>query len=207
MAQYFDVHPANPQPRAIAQVVEALRGGGLIAYPTDSGFALGCTLGNADGLARIRAIRDLDRHHHFTLVCSAFSQLGQYVEMGNDVFRAIKAHTPGAYTFILKATREAPKAMLHEKKRTVGVRVPQHTAAIALLDALGEPLMSSTLILPGREDEVLDGWTIAEELRHQVDAVLDSGDAGLGPTTVVDLSGDEIVVARVGAGDPSAFEA
>lgn len=207
MAQYFDVHPANPQPRAIAQVVDVLRGGGLIAYPTDSGFALGCTLGNADGLARIRAIRELDRHHHFTLVCSAFSQLGQYVEMGNDVFRAIKAHTPGPYTFILKATREAPKAMLQEKKRTVGVRVPQHTTAIALLDALGEPLMSSTLILPGREDDVLDGWTIADELSHQVDAVLDSGDAGLGPTSVIDLSGDEVVVARVGTGDPSDFEA
>lgn len=206
MARYLDVHPDNPQPRTINQVVQLLRDGGLVAYPTDSGFALGCTLGNADGLARIRSIRQLDRSHHFTLVCSAFAQLGRYVEMGNDTFRLLKAYTPGPYTFIVQATREAPKAMLHEKKRTVGVRVPAHTTTLALLEALGEPLVSSTLIMPGETEAQRDGWTIAEELGHQVDAVLDSGDAGLGPTTVVDLSGDEVVVARVGAGDPTPFE-
>lgn len=206
MARYFDVHPANPQARSISQVVDVLRAGGLVVYPTDSGFALGCMMGNSDGLARIRAIRHLDRHHHFTLVCSQFAQLGRYVEMGNDVFRTVKAYTPGPYTFILRATREAPKAMLHDKKRTVGVRIPAHTTAIALLDALGEPLMSSTLVLPGHPDGLVDGWTIAEELEHQVDAVLDSGDAGVGPTTVVDLSGDEVVVERVGAGDPTPFQ-
>lgn len=205
MARYFDVHPANPQPRSIRQVVDILRDGGLVVYPTESGFALGCTLGNREGLERIRGIRDLDRHHHFTLVCSEFAQLGQYVEMGNTAFRAVKAHTPGPYTFILKATREAPKAMLHDKARTVGVRITGHTTARALLDALGEPLMSSTLILPGEDGPLQDGWAIAETLEHQVDAVLDSGDAGVGATTVIDLSGDDPVVARVGAGDPAAF--
>lgn len=207
MARYFDVHPDNPQARSIAQVVDILRDGGLVAYPTDSAFALGCVLGNREGLERIRQIRQLDRHHHFTLVCSEFAHLGQYVEMGNRAFRAIKAATPGPYTFILKATREAPKVMLHEKKRIVGVRIPDHTTARALLDALGEPLMSSTLILPGTDEPLLDGWSIADELGDVVDAVLDSGDAGLGPTTVVDLSGDEVAIARVGAGDPTPFEA
>ena len=206
MARYFDVHPDNPQPRSLAAVRDLLLDGGLIAYPTDSGFALGCTLGNRDGLDRIRHIRGLDRHHHFTLVCSRFAQLGQYVEMGNDVFRAVKAHTPGPYTFILKGTRDVPKVMLNEKKRTVGVRIPDHVTALALLDELGEPLMSSTLILPDSEDPLTDGWAVKEELDHQVDAVLDSGDAGVLPTTVIDLSAGEPVVERVGAGDPSAFE-
>ncbi|WP_342373480.1 L-threonylcarbamoyladenylate synthase [Propioniciclava soli] len=205
MARYFDVHPDNPQPRALTQVVAILRDGGLVAYPTDSGFALGCVLGNRDGLDRIRAIRDLDRHHHFTLVCSTFAQLGQYVEMGNDTFRLLRAYTPGPYTFILRATREAPKAMLQEKRRTVGVRIPEHVTARALLDALGEPLMSSSLILPGSEDAATDGWSVNDELGHALDAVLDSGDAGLGPTTVVDLTGDAAEVVRVGVGDPEPF--
>lgn len=206
MARYFDVHPDNPQPRAIAQVVEILRGGGLIAYSTDSAFALGCSLGNRDGLERIRQIRHLDRHHHFTLVCGEMAQLGQFVQMDNDVFRWVKAALPGPYTFVLPATREAPKAMLNDKKRTVGVRIPDHRTAAALLAALGEPLMSSTLILPGTDEPMMDGWTIADELDGVIDAVLDSGDCGVGPTTVVDLSGDLPVVERVGMGDPSPFE-
>lgn len=206
MAHHFEVHPGNPQPRALAQVVEILQSGGLVVYPTDSGFALGCLMGNAEGLARIRSIRQLSRHHHFTLVCSTFAQLGQYVEMGNDVFRAIKAVTPGPYTFILRATRLAPKAMVHDKKRTVGVRIPAHVTAQALLDALGEPLMSSSLILPGDTETPTEGWLIADELAHQVDAVLDSGDVGVGPTTVIDFTDDEVGIARVGAGDPSPFE-
>jgi tRNA threonylcarbamoyl adenosine modification protein (Sua5/YciO/YrdC/YwlC family) len=152
MARYFDVHPDNPQPRALAQVAEIVRNGGLVAYPTDSGYALGCRLGNRDGLDRIRALRRLDEKHHFTLVCSAFAQLGQFVQMDNDVFRAVKAATPGAYTFILTATREAPKVMLHPKKRTVGVRVPDHTTALALLNTLGEPLVS--VDLSGDEVEI-----------------------------------------------------
>ena len=204
MAKYFDVHPVNPQPRAIAQVVEILNGGGLVAYPTDSGYALGTRLGNGEGLQRIRTIRGLGPNHHFTLVCSEFAQLGQYVQMDNDVFRAVKAHTPGPYTFILKATREAPKVMLHPKKKTVGVRVPDHTTALTLLREIG-PLMSSSLILPGQEEPMVEGWEVLDQLGNSLDAVLDSGDAGRDVTTIVDLSGDEPEVTRVGAGDPSDF--
>ncbi|PKQ32617.1 MAG: threonylcarbamoyl-AMP synthase [Actinobacteria bacterium HGW-Actinobacteria-2] len=206
MARYFDVHPQNPQPRSLTQVVDLIRSGGLVAYPTDSGYALGCQLGNRDGLERIRTLRGLDDRHHFTLVCSEFAQLGQYVQMDNDVFRAVKAATPGRYTFILKATREAPKVMLHPKKKTVGVRIPQHTTALALLQALGEPLMSSTLILPGEEEPLTDGWQVNDDLGTFLDAVLDSGDCGLEPTTIVDLSDDEVEILRYGAGDPSPFE-
>jgi len=205
VARYFDVHPDNPQPRALAQVAEVIRDGGLVAYPTDSGYALGCALGNRAGLERIRALRHLDHHHHFTLVVSDFAQLGQYVQMDNRVFRAVKAATPGPYTFILKATREAPKLMLHPKKRTVGVRVPEHVTALALLAELGAPLLSSSLILPGDDRPLTDGWTVKEELDHVVDAVLDSGDCGAGPTTVVDLTGEEPVIERLGAGDPEPF--
>ena len=206
MARYFDVHPQNPQPRSLTQVADIVRSGGLVAYPTDSGYALGCRLGNREGLARIRTLRQLGEKHHFTLVCSEFGQLGQYVQMDNDVFRAVKAATPGAYTFILKATRDAPKVMLHPKKKTVGVRVPQHITALALLKTLGEPLMSSTLILPGEEDPMSEGWLIFDELGAQLDAVLDSGDCGLEPTTIVDLSDDDMEILRYGAGDPAPFE-
>lgn len=206
MARYFDVHPDNPQPRAIGQVVDVVRRGGLVAYPTDSCFALGCQLGNREGLDRIRAIRRLDQDHHFTLVCSEFAQLGQFVQMDNDVFRLVKAATPGQYTFILPATREVPRQMLHPKKKTVGVRIPSHTTSLALLAALGEPLMSSTLLLPDQDQPMTEGWMITDELGGQLDAVLDSGDCGTEPTTVVDLSGDEVVVVRRGAGDPSRFE-
>ena len=206
MAQYFDVHPHNPQPRSLAQVARILGDGGLIAYPTDSCFALGCTLGNAEGIERIRRIRHLDDKHHFTLVVDSFAKLGAYVEMDNWVFRAVKAATPGPYTFILKASREVPKMMLHPKKRTVGVRIPDHRTTLALLDAVGAPLVSSTLMLPGHDESLTDGWSIKELLDHQIDAVLDSGDCGVEPTTVVDLSGDEPVIARVGAGDPTPFE-
>lgn len=207
MARYFDVHPANPQPRALAQVAAILREGGLVAYPTDSGYALGCLLGNRSGLDRIRDLRQLDAKHNFTLVCSEFAQLGQYVQMSNDVFRAIKAATPGGYTFILTATREAPKVMLQPKRKTVGVRLPQHVTALALLHELGEPLMSSTLLLPGQSEPMSDGWTVNDEVGHALDAVLDSGDCGTEPTSVIDLTGDEIVVIRRGSGDLSLFEA
>ncbi|AQX14568.1 threonylcarbamoyl-AMP synthase [Tessaracoccus lapidicaptus] len=207
MAQYFDVHPENPQPRALAQVARILEQGGLVAYPTDSCFALGCALGNAAGIERIRRIRQLDDKHHFTLVVDSFAKLGAYVEMDNRIFRAVKAATPGPYTFILKASREVPKMMQHPKKRTVGVRIPNHRTTLALLDAVGAPLVSSTLLMPGHEESLTDGWAIKEFLDHQIDAVLDSGDCGVEPTTVVDLSGDEPVIARVGAGDPSPFEA
>ena len=205
MARYFDVHPDNPQPRSLALVAQIARDGGLVAYPTDSGYALGCQLGNRDGLERIRAIRKLTDKHHFTLVCSEFAQLGAYVEMNNVVFRAIKAATPGPYTFILKASREAPKAMLHPKKKTVGVRVPNHVTTLALLREMGEPLMSSTLILPDAEDPMTDGWAVNDALGNELDAVVDSGDCGLEPTTVIDLTGDEPEVIRYGAGDPAPF--
>lgn len=206
MARYYDVHPQNPQPRSIGQVVGLVREGGLIAYPTDSCFALGCSLGNRDGLERIRRIRKLDDKHHFTLVCAEFAQLGQFVHISNAVFRAVKASTPGSFTFILPATKEVPRQLLHPKKKTVGVRIPQHATTQALLAELGEPLLSSTLLLPGHDEPLTQGWEIKEELENQVDAVIDSGDCGTEPTTVVDLSGDEPEIIRTGAGDPSRFE-
>ncbi|WP_410821388.1 L-threonylcarbamoyladenylate synthase [Micromonospora sp. 050-3] len=206
MARYYDVHPENPQPRVIGQVADLIRGGGLVAYPTDSCYALGIQLGNQDGLDRIRQIRHLDDRHHFTLICRDFAQLGQFVRISNAVFRLVKASTPGSYTFILPATREVPRRMLHPKKRTVGVRVPRHTVTQALLAELGEPLVSSTLVLPGDDEPMTQGWEIKERLDHQLDAVLDGGDCGQEPTTVIDLSGPEPEILRRGAGDVSRFE-
>ncbi len=206
MARYFDVHPVDPQPRAIHQVVELLREDGLIAYPTDSGYALGIQLGNRDGLERIKKLRDLDDKHHFTLVCHDFAQLGQLVHLNNTAFRAIKAATPGPYTFILPATSEVPKRLMHPKKRTVGVRIPDHPVVKALLEGLGEPLLSSTLLMPGESEPMTDGWQVKDELDHWLDAVIDSGECGSEPTTVVDFSEGLPVVVRVGAGDPTRFE-
>lgn len=206
MAKYFDVHPDNPQPRAIGQVVNLIRNGGLIAYPTDSCYALGCQLGDRDGLDRIRSIRHLDDQHHFTLVCGDFAQLGQLVQLDNVVFRAIKAATPGQYTFILPATKEVPRRLLHPKKKTVGVRIPQHVVTHAILAELGEPLVSSTLLLPGDDDPMTQGWEIKDRLDHVLDAVIDSGDCGETPTTVVDFSSGEPEITRLGAGDPSRFQ-
>ncbi len=205
MARYVEVHPKDPQPRRIAQVVDLLRDGGLIAYPTDSCFALGCMLGNAEGKDRIVRIRHLDAKHHFTLVCRDFAQLGQLVQIDNRVFRAIKAATPGRYTFILPATSEVPRRLMQPKKRTVGVRLVSHPVVRALLEQLGEPLLSSTLLLPGADEPLVDGWQIKEELDHQVDAVIDSGESGVEPTTVVDFSGGFPEVVREGAGDPAPF--
>ena len=204
MARYFDVHPHDPQPRSIGQVVDLLRGGALIVYPTDSGYALGCSVGNQEGAERIRRLRHLDDKHHFTLVCCDFAQLGQLVHLDNAAFRAIKASTPGPYTFILKATPEVPRRLAHPKKRSVGVRIPDNRVAQAILHELGEPLLSSSLLLPGVEP-LTDGWQIKEELDHQVDAVVDAGDAGAEPTTVVDWTEGAPEVVRVGAGDPSRF--
>jgi tRNA threonylcarbamoyl adenosine modification protein (Sua5/YciO/YrdC/YwlC family) len=206
MARYFDIHPANPQRRLIAAVAEIVRGGGVIAYPTDSCYALGCQLGNKEGIARIRSIRGLDDRHHLTLVCQDFAQLGQFINVANPVFRAIKAATPGRYTFILPATKEVPRRLQHPGRKTVGVRIPQHVVAQALLAELGEPLVSSTLLLPGQDEPMIGGWEIAEELDHAVDAVIDSGDCGTEPTTVIDFSGPEPEIVRRGAGDTSGFE-
>ncbi|SCG41798.1 L-threonylcarbamoyladenylate synthase [Micromonospora coxensis] len=206
MATYLDVHPENPQPRTISRVVDLLRSDGLIAYPTDSCFALGCRMGNRDGIDRIRDIRQLDSRHHFTLVCRDFAQLGQLVQINNALFRSLKAATPGSYTFILPATREVPRRLLHPKKKTVGVRIPDHPVAQALLTELGEPLVSSTLLLPDEAEPMTQGWEIKERLDHVLDAVIDSGECGTLPTTVVDFSQGEAEIVRRGAGDPSRFE-
>lgn len=206
MARYYDVHPVNPQPRAIGQVVDLLHRDGLIAYPTDSCYALGCMIGNKKGLDRIKEIRQLDDRHHYTLVCRDFSQLGQFAEVDNAVFRAIKSVTPGGYTFILPATREVPRKLMHPKKKTVGARIPRHTVATALLQQLGEPLLSSTLLLPGIDEPMTDGWQIKEELDHVLDAVIDSGECGTEPTTVIDFSHGDPEIVRYGAGDASRFE-
>ncbi len=205
MARYFDVHPVDPQPRVMTQVVALLRDNGLIAYPTDSCYALGIQLGNRDGLERIKRLRQLDDRHHFTLVCADFAQLGQLVHLSNSEFRTIKAATPGPYTFILPATSEVPRRLMHPKKRTVGVRIPDHPVVRALVTELGEPILSSTLLLPGAETPMTDGWQIKEELDHWLDAVIDSGECGSEPTTVVDFSDGVPVVDRVGAGDISRF--
>jgi tRNA threonylcarbamoyl adenosine modification protein (Sua5/YciO/YrdC/YwlC family) len=206
VARFVDVHPDNPQPRLVKQVADALRNDELIAYPTDSGYALGSRLGNREGRDRILRIRGLDDKHHFTLMCRDFSQLGQFVHVENSAFRAIKAATPGPYTFILPATGEVPRRLMHPKKRTVGVRIPDDTVAQAIVAALGEPILSSSLILPGSEEALTDGWAIKEELDHVIDAVVDGGERGSAPTTVVDVSDGVPEVVRVGAGDPSRFE-
>jgi tRNA threonylcarbamoyl adenosine modification protein (Sua5/YciO/YrdC/YwlC family) len=206
MARYFDIHPASPQRRAIVQVAEIVRAGGVIAYPTDSCYALGCQLGNSDGIMRIRSIRHLDDRHHLTLVCQDFAQLGQFVHIDNTVFRAVKAATPGSYTFILPATKEVPRRLQHRGKKTVGVRIPRHVVTQALLAELGEPLVSSTLLLPGQDDPMTQGWEIDAEIGHAVDAVIDSGDCGIEPTTVIDYSQDKPEILRHGAGATSAFE-
>jgi tRNA threonylcarbamoyl adenosine modification protein (Sua5/YciO/YrdC/YwlC family) len=199
------VHPVTPQQRLINQVVQMVLQDGLIAYPTDSGYALGCRLGNVSGVERIREIRHLDDRHDFTLVCHDFAQMSQFVFVSNKVFRLIKAHTPGSYTFILPATREVPRRFMNPKKRTVGVRISPNPVALALVDTLGEPLLSSTLLLPGEERAMSDGWEVKERLDHLVDAVID-GEAGTEPTTVVDLSEGDPVIRRLGAGDPRPFE-
>ena len=206
MARYFDIHPDNPQPRTISQITALIRDGGLIAYPTDSCYAFGAQIGNREALERIRSIRHLDAKHHFTLVCRDFAQLGQFVQVDNDVFRAIKGVTPGSYTFILPATKEVPRQLLHPKKKTVGVRIPDNKVVQAILADLGEPLLSSTLLLPDQEDPLTEGWEIQERLEHLVDAVVDSGYCGPEPTTVIDFSSGPAEVVRRGTGDPSRFE-
>jgi tRNA threonylcarbamoyl adenosine modification protein (Sua5/YciO/YrdC/YwlC family) len=206
VARYIDVHPDNPQPRLITQIADAVRDDALIAYPTDSGYALGSRLDNRDGRDRILRIRDLDDKHHFTLMCSDFAQLGQFVHVNNHAFRAIRASTPGPYTFILPATGEVPRRLMHPKKRTVGVRIPDHAVTQALLRELGEPMLTSSLILPGETEPRTQGWEIKEELDHVVELVVEAGDTPSEPTTVLDWSEDAPEVVRRGAGDPGRFE-
>lgn len=204
MARFLDVHPKDPTPRAIEQAVSILRDGGVMAYPTDSGYALGTCLGNREGKDRIAAIRRLDERHHFTLMCLDFAQMGPLVQLDNTVFRAIKAVTPGPYTFIVPATKEVPRRLMHPRKKTVGVRVPDDAVDRALLEALGEPLLTSSLILPGEDLPMTEGWQVKDRLDHEVDVVID-GEAGSEPTTVVDWSSGYPQIARVGAGDPAPF--
>jgi len=206
MARFVDVHPDDPQPRLIGQVADAVREDALIAYPTDSGYALGTRLGNRDGRDRILAIRGLDDKHHFTLMCSDFAQLGQFVQISNSAFRAIRSATPGPYTFILPATAEVPRRLLHPRKKTVGVRIPDHAVCQALLAELGEPLLTSTLILPGESEPRALGWEIKEALDPLVDVVVEAGETIAEPTTVLDWSEGYPEVVRRGAGDATRFE-
>lgn len=205
MARYLDVHPRNPQPRVVSQVVRLLLEDALIAYPTDSCYALGFQLDSRTGADRVRRIRGLDERHHFTLMCADFTQLGQFAHLDNAEFRAIKAATPGPYTFVVPATKEVPRRLAHPRKKTVGVRIPDHPLVLALVRELGKPLVSSTLLLPGEDEPMTDGWAIKEALDHVVDVVLDAGECGTVPTTVVDWSEGYPEIVRVGAGDPSRF--
>lgn len=205
MATFLDIHPVDPQPRLVSRVVDTLREGGLVAYPTDACYALGAQLGNQEAKERIIAIRRLDDKHHFTLVCADFAQLGQYVQLDNAVFRAVKAATPGPFTFILPATPGVPRKLQHPKKKTVGVRIPEHRITQAILAELGEPLLSSTLLLPGDEEPLALGWEIKERLDDQVDLVIDGDETGNEPTTVIDFSAGYPEVVREGAGDSSPF--
>lgn len=207
MAQYFHIHAANPQTRLIRKAVDIVRAGGVVVYPTDSSYALGCHIGDKDALERIRAIRHVDKHHNFTLVCRDLSELSAYAQVDNPSFRILKANTPGPYTFILPATREVPRRLQHPKRRTIGLRVPDHVVAQALLAELGEPLMSVTLILPGDEFPLSDPEEIRARLEHTVDLILDGGPCGMEPTTVVELDQGRVTLARIGKGDPGRFAA
>jgi tRNA threonylcarbamoyl adenosine modification protein (Sua5/YciO/YrdC/YwlC family) len=200
LSQFFSVHPDNPQPRLIRRAAHIVREGGLIVYPTDSCYALGCHLGDKAAMERMRAIRQVDSRHHFALVCRDLAELAVYARIDNWQFRLLKAATPGSYTFILKATRGVPKRLQHPSRKTIGLRIPDHRIVRALLAELGEPLLSSTLLLPGDKVPLNDGHEIRERLEHAVDLVLDCGSCGLTPTTVVDLTGDAAVILRVGKG-------
>ncbi|MCE9551103.1 MAG: threonylcarbamoyl-AMP synthase [Betaproteobacteria bacterium] len=205
MSQFFTVHPTNPQPRLIKQAADLVRNGAVIAYPTDSCYALGCHLGDKEAVARIRQIRGVDDKHHMTMVCRDLSELARYARVDNVQFRLLKNNTPGSYTFILEATKEVPKRLQHPKRSTIGVRIPDHPVALALLEELGEPLISSTLILPNEEFAMNDAEQIRDLLQHQIDLVVDGGAVGLDSTTVIDLTKDTPVVVRFGKGDVSPF--
>jgi len=200
MAQYFEIDPRHPPPRLIARAAEIVRAGGVIAYPTDSCYALGCHIGDKDAMLRLRRIRRVDERHHFTLMCRDLSELGTYARVDNARYRLLKALTPGSYTFILEATRELPRRLLHPRRRTIGLRVPDHPVAQALLAALGEPLLSSTLALPDDELPLNDGREIRRRLEHDVELVLDGGSCGTEPTTVVDVTGPAPQIVREGKG-------
>ncbi len=205
MAQYFNVHPDSPQPRLIHQAVEIIRAGGVIVYPTDSSYALGCALGNKQAMERIRDIRKVGAHHNFTLVCKDLSEISNYAKFNNDTYRILKRFTPGPYTFILAATREVPRRLQHPKRRSIGLRIPDYAIVSALLAQLSEPLMSATLIMPTDELPLNDPTIIREKLEHAVDLVLDGGFCDGQPTTVIDLISGAPEVRRQGKGEVAAF--
>ena len=206
MARVIDIHPSNPQPRRIAEVVATIRGGGLVAYPTDSSYAFGCHIGDKRAMDRIRRIRRTDKNHNFTLVCSDLSEISLYARFDNWAYRLMKSMTPGPYTFILQATREVPKRLQNPRRRTIGLRVPDHPIVHAMLDALGEPIMSSTLTLPGDDLPLTDVVEIEERIGHQIELIIDGGPTGVEPTSVIDLSGGSVEVLRKGRGDVSSLQ-
>ncbi len=205
MARIVEIHPTDPQPRRIAEVVATIRNGGLIAYPTDSSYALGCHIGDKHAMDRIRKIRKTDKNHNFTLVCSDLSEISLYARIDNWAYRLVRSLTPGPYTFILQATREVPKRLQNPKRRTIGLRVPDHAIVRAMLEALGEPIMSSTLTLPGDDTPLTDVNEIEARIGHQIDMIVDGGSAGIEPTSVIDLSGGSVEILRKGRGDVTAL--
>ena len=205
MSQFFEIHPDNPQPRLIQKSVDMIRNGAVIAYPTDSAYALGCHIGDKKALDIIRAIRKVDDKHNFTLVCRDLSEIATYAKVDNAVYRFLNAHTPGAYTYILKATREVPKRLLHPRRRTIGIRVPDNKIVQSLLAHLQEPIMSTTLILPDEDLPMTEAHDIRDTLEHQLDLVIDGGHCGLEPTTVIDLTDHQPQIIRDGCGDPAPF--
>ncbi|MDN7127615.1 threonylcarbamoyl-AMP synthase [Pseudidiomarina sp. 1APR75-33.1] len=206
MSQYFTIHPKNPQPRLIQQAVEKVMQGGVMVYPTDSGYAIGCRIGDKNAMERICRIREIEKEHHFTLMCRDLSELSIYARVDNVAFRLLKNNTPGHYTFILKATKEVPKRLLNPKRKTIGIRVSDDPITMALLETLGEPLMSTSLILGNNDFAESDPHEIRERLERQVDVIVDGDHRGEAPTTVVDLADDVVKVTRVGSGDPAPFD-
>lgn len=205
MAQYLTIHPDDPQARLLSMAAEVVRKGGVIALPTDSCYALGCHLGDKDAVERIRAIRGVDERHHLTLMCRDLSEIAQFARVDNAQYRLLKATTPGSYTFILEGTKELPRRVLHPKRKTIGLRVPAHGVALSLLEQLGEPLLTSTLMLPGDEEPLTEGWEIQDRLDDQLELILDGGHCGIEPTTVVDLTGALPALVRAGRGSLAPF--
>ncbi|MBN9421664.1 MAG: threonylcarbamoyl-AMP synthase [Candidatus Accumulibacter sp. 66-26] len=205
MAQYLSIHPEDPQPRLLTMAADIVRKGGIIAFPTDSCYALGCHLGDKEAVERVRAIRGVDERHHLTLMCRDLSEIAQFARVDNAQYRLLKATTPGSYTFILEGTKELPRRLLHPKRKTIGLRVPAHPVALELLEALGEPLLCSTLMLPGDEAPLTEGWEIQDRLDDHLELILDGGHCGIEPTTVVDLTGHQPVLVRAGRGPLAPF--